>query len=88
MFKYLWILILGLLAASFIAYTVYAIKDCLENNVFTKWEEFLSTFIDEHEVLFKMWCAIIIATVLLLFILSLIAFGDSVSSEVSADGIH
>lgn len=59
MFKYLWILILGLLAASFIAYTVYAVKDCLENHVFAEWIEFLATFDDEHGILVVLWGGII-----------------------------
>ena len=77
MFKYLWILILGLLAASFIAYTVYAVKDCLENHVFADWREFLLTFSDEYEMLFGIWWGIIIATILFLFIVSLITFSHS-----------
>ena len=77
MFKYLWILILGLLAASFIAYTVYAVKDCLENHVFADWREFLLTFSDEYEMLFGIWWGIIIATILFLFIVSLITFSQS-----------
>lgn len=77
MFKYFWILILGLLAASFIAYTVYAVKDCLENHVFSDWREFLLTFSNEYEMLFGIWWAIIIATILFLFIVSLITFYKS-----------
>lgn len=74
MFKYFWILILGLLAASFIAYTVYAVKDCLENHVFADWIEFLSTFDDEHGILLVLWGRIIFATIIVLVICSAAAF--------------
>lgn len=74
MFKYLWILILGLLAASFIAYTVYAVKDCLENHVFADWGEFLSTFDDEHGILLVLWGWIFFITIIVLVTCSAIAF--------------
>lgn len=77
MFKYLWILILGLLAAAFIAYTVYAVKDCLENHVFADWGELFSTFDDEHGILLSLWIAIIMAAILVLFIVSLYVYFNS-----------
>lgn len=77
MFKYLWILILGLLAASFIAYTVYAVKDCLENHVFADWGEFFSTFDDEHGILLSLWIVIFTVAILSLFAVSLYAYFNS-----------
>lgn len=74
MFKYLWILILGLMAASFIAYTVYAVKDCLENHVFADWVEFLSTFDDEHGILLVLWGGIFSITIIVLVISSATVF--------------
>lgn len=90
MFKYLWILILAIPILIFMAYTAYAVWafSVEHKNEFEDWDELFSTFEYEHGMLLEMWCAIIIATVLVLFILSLSAFGDSVLSEVSADGIH
>lgn len=68
MFKYLWILILGLIAAAFIVYTVYAVIDCLKNHIITDWEEFLEIFSDEHNMLLELWGRIIFATISILVI--------------------
>lgn len=68
MFKYLWILIPGLLAATFITYTVYAVKDCLENHVIADWTEFLEIFDDEHDLLLTLWGGIIFVTTSILVI--------------------
>ena len=78
MFKYLWILILGLLAASFIAYTVYAVKDCLENYAFDDWGELFSTFADEHGILLGIWAVIFIVAIVVLFSVSLSVYFNSI----------
>lgn len=90
MFKYLWILILAIAFLIFMAYTAYAVGafSVKHKDEFKDFGEALMAFDNEHEALLRVWGIIIIATVLFLFVHSCIAFGDSVLSGVSADGIH
>lgn len=76
MFKYLWILILVLIATAFIAYTAYTVRDfCLKHkDEFEDWGELFSTFDDEHDILLGIWCVIIIGAIFILFFASVLTF--------------
>ncbi len=80
MFKYLWILILLLIAAAFIAYTAYTVRGfCLNHkDEFEDWGELFSTFDDEHGIRLGIWVIIISGAILLLFIASVVAYSNSI----------
>ncbi len=80
MFKYLWIWILVLITAAFIAYTAYTVRGfCLNHkDEFEDWGELFSTFDDEHGILLGIWCVIITVAILFLFIASAVAYCNSI----------
>lgn len=80
MFKYLWILILAIAFLIFMAYTAYAVRDfsVKHKDDFEDWGELFSTFDDEHEALLRIWGAIIIGAIFVLFFTSVAVFSNSI----------
>lgn len=80
MFKYLWILILAIAVFIFMAYTAYVVRafSVEHENEFEDWGELLSTFEDEHGILFGIWGAIIITAIFVLFFASVVAYSNSI----------
>lgn len=77
MFKYFWILMLIIPVLILLGYTIWAIKDFLQNYEGDIDEEALSDFIDEHENLITIWGVIIGAAIVILFFASAKAFSES-----------
>ena len=89
MFKYVWIIMLVIAAVIFIGYTIYAIYDscCEAIETATRTEmdpdimwllsETLDNFHWNHNTLCTWWIAIFLATIILTFYLSVVAFGCS-----------
>lgn len=77
MFKYFWILMLIIPVLTLLGYTIWAIKDFLQNYEGDIDKEALSDFIDEHENLITIWGVIIGAAIVILFFASATAFNES-----------
>lgn len=56
MFKYLWMLILGVFGLFILVYTIYAIEDTLDEYELYDWRDFLCVFFDDHGLLCTFWC--------------------------------
>ena len=74
MFKYLWIVILALVALCFIWYTAACIIEAYQST--NDWPSALSRLSDEHEWLCNIWFAIVFFGIVVLFIASLCAYVD------------
>lgn len=80
MFKYLWILILAIAFLIFMAYMAYAVRafSVKHKDEFNDFGEALRAFDDEHEALLRVWGAIIIGALFVLFTASVIAYSNSI----------
>ena len=79
MFKYLWIVIIALMAFCFIGYTVYCIVKAYR---FTKdWPRALRRISDKHAWLCAMWFAVIVVVTATLFVVSLCTYLNALALE-------
>ena len=74
MFKYVWIIMLIVMALLFIAYTVWCAFDVFTDYVIESVSDFLEQFLDEHTFVSEIWLAFLVVGLSALFIGSLVAW--------------
>lgn len=69
MFKYFWIFVLVIIAAAILIYTIYAIKETLEEYELYDWRDFWLVFIDDHYFLCVFYAFLVFLAALISWIM-------------------
>ncbi len=74
MFKYVWIIMIVVVIALFIAYTIWALYDTYEIYGFSTIADLIDDFSVDHTFLYSIWLAILLISFAGLFVASIVTW--------------